>query len=69
MWGSQNRYQSFPVSLLKIESFLITCDNPYQAVERKWKDAPFEVSRPLTHEDLVELLGDDNTTHDDDDEN
>ena len=51
------RYQNFPISVLRIENFLITNDKGYRAVKKKWKDAPFVVNKELTSENLRELLG------------
>ena len=51
------RYKNVPISVLRIENFLITNDKGYRAVKKKWKDAPFEVKEELTSQHLQELLG------------
>ena len=60
------RYKNFPISVLRIENFLITNDKGYRAVKKKWKDAPFVVKDELTREHLKELLGP--VAEDDDDD-
>jgi len=64
------RYKGLPISVLRIENFLITNDKGYRAVKKKWKDAPFRVEKELKGDLLKELLKDSagDEEEDDDDE-
>ena len=60
------RYKSYPISVLRIGNFVITNDRGYRAVKRKWKDAPFVVTKSLSPEDLRAEMGDVGNASDDD---
>lgn len=61
-WGSHMLYKKVPVSVLKIENFVLVNRNTGERTTRKqWSKAPFRVL-PLSDEDectLVDMLGSD----------
>ena len=62
------RYKRFPISVLRIENFVITNEKGYRAVKKKWKDAPFKVEKELKDENLRMLVGDPYDPDDDEEE-
>ena len=51
------RYKTCPISVLKIQNFLITDERGYRSVKKKWKEVPFNsLGKELDGDDLRVLL-------------
>ncbi|XP_076807384.1 uncharacterized protein LOC143450638 isoform X2 [Clavelina lepadiformis] len=56
-WGLRMRYKTCPISVLKIQNFLITDERGYRSVKKKWKEVPFNsLGKELDGDDLRVLL-------------
>ncbi|CAK8690224.1 unnamed protein product [Clavelina lepadiformis] len=56
-WGLRMRYKTCPISVLKIQNFLITGERGYRSVKKKWKEVPFNsLGKELDGDDLRVLL-------------
>ncbi|CAK8690223.1 unnamed protein product [Clavelina lepadiformis] len=67
-WGFRMRYLGIRVSVLKIDNFLITNDDGYKEIRKKWNKAPFDSLKvELTTDDLENISRSEELSDDDDD--
>ena len=61
------RYLGIRVSVLKIDNFLITNDDGYKEIRKKWNKAPFDSLKvELTTDDLENISRSEELSDDDD---